>query len=106
MIDFYGIHYSPWTLKARWALDHHRTPYRYHEFVVLVSGLALRSKMGLWWGPYTLPALVDGDKRLMESFDIARYVDKYGNQARLFPDGKLEAVKRFNDLSDEAADAG
>ena len=28
MVDLYSLVYSPWSEKARWALDHHRIAYR------------------------------------------------------------------------------
>ena len=44
--ELIGIGYSPWTEKARWALDHHGIDYRYSEHLILFGMLPLRIKLG------------------------------------------------------------
>src|SRR5262245_44456729 len=39
-----GAFYSPWTERARWALDHHGIAYRFEEHVPVVGELALRRR--------------------------------------------------------------
>ena len=38
----YSIPYSPWSMRARWALDHHRIPHRSREWVPLLTEPVLR----------------------------------------------------------------
>jgi glutathione S-transferase len=37
-----ALHYSPWSEKARWALDHHGVAYRYEEYKILLGEPKLR----------------------------------------------------------------
>ncbi len=32
-----GLHYSPWTEKARWALDRQRVPYAFEEHLPMLG---------------------------------------------------------------------
>ena len=52
MLDLYGIAYSPWTAKARWALDHHKIPYRYREHLILFGMPELRWRLKKPFGDY------------------------------------------------------
>src|SRR4051812_4751156 len=52
-----GIGFSPWTQKARWALDHHGLGYRYHEHLILFGMPQLHWQMRKWREPLTVPAL-------------------------------------------------
>ena len=40
----YGLSLSPWTERARWALDHHGVAYDYHEHVPMLGEVLLRMK--------------------------------------------------------------
>ena len=75
MSDLYGIAYSPWTMKARWALDHHKIPYRYREHLILFGMPELRWRLKKPFGDITVPLLVNGGgNSVMDSFEIARHV--------------------------------
>jgi glutathione S-transferase len=105
-----GISYSPWTEKARWALDHHRKPYRYREHLILFGMPELRLRTGKWTGPLTVPALIEegpqGSKEVIgDSWDIARHADRQGEGARLFPESEFAQIEKYNRLSEEALDA-
>ena len=43
-ITLYGVGYSPWTERARWALDHHRIAYRYREHLPMLGEPMLRRR--------------------------------------------------------------
>jgi glutathione S-transferase len=103
--DLFGISYSPWTAKARWALDHHKIPYRYHEHLILFGMPGLRWKLRKPFGDVTVPALIAGRTRLIDSFEIARHVDVTGSGTPLFPEGKLSEIREVNRLSEVCLDA-
>ena len=101
-----AIPYSPWSEKARWALDHHRIPYdleRYHP----VSGEpALRWRLGRGRGPVSVPVLLTEGSAVTDSFDIAQYAERHGHGVPLFRRGWQPEIEHWNDLSEQALAAG
>ena len=81
----YGIHYSPWSLRARWALDHHGVRYRYREHTPLLGEWLLkwRARGRTGDGPVTVPMLVLPNRVLCDSFDIMAYADEVGGGSPL-----------------------
>jgi glutathione S-transferase len=102
----WGLSYSPWSEKARWALDHHRFAYAYKEYVPMVSEWRLRMAAKRPSGKLTVPVLIDGDKALCDSFEIARHAETYGSGAPLFPAGSKDPILYFNEESERALTAG
>ena len=80
------MHLSPWSERARWALDHHRVPYVKKTYTPMISEPALRLKLKRLGGRVTVPIFIDGELVLRDSFDIARHADLHGAGATLFPD--------------------
>lgn len=110
MLTLHGLAYSPWTERARWALDHHRIPYRYHEHFMMLDEPYLMWKFGRLGG-VTVPALVGQNRsgqtvRLMDSLEIAKFVDREGEGVKLFSDATQRVIREYNDLSEKALDAG
>jgi glutathione S-transferase len=102
-----GISYSPWTAKARWALDHHGITYRYREHLVMVGMPELRLRTGKWFsGDLTVPALCAPEGVWLDSWKIARHAEEIGKGKSLFgsPDD-LVAIARFNEWSETAVGA-
>ncbi len=106
MATLVALHYSPWTEKARWALDHHRVPYRLEHYVPMLGEPMLRLRTGRLTGPATVPVLIDGDGAIFDSFAIARHAERNGSGSPLFPAAHLAEITRWNDRSDEALAAG
>lgn len=106
MIHLYSLSFSPWSEKARWALDHHRVPYRRHEHPMLIGELRLRVLMRKPRGMITVPVLRDGDRWLTDSFDIARYAEDHGRGASLLPAAHREDIALWNRRSDTVLAAG
>lgn len=108
MRTLYGLAQSPYTEKARWALDHHAIAYRYHEHVPLLGEVLLRLKArGRPSGTKaSVPLLVDGPDVLPTSLAIARYADRVGRGAALFPEDRLDEVLRWAEVSDRILDIG
>ncbi len=100
----YGIRYSPWTEKARWALDHHRIPYRYHEHLMMFGMPELRWRFGLLRKDLTVPALLTKDEKIIDSFHIAQHADRTGSAEKLFPTECLHGIFQLNELCESALD--
>ncbi len=97
MRTLYGLRQSPWTEKARWALDHHGLAYEYVEHVPMIGELRLRMK-----GAKSVPMLVDGDQTIASSLAIAKHADEVGTKTKLFD----VDVESWVLLSDRMIDVG
>jgi glutathione S-transferase len=104
MPTLHGMRQSPWTEKARWALDHHGLSYDYEEHVPLIGELLLRRKTGD--KKPSVPVLTFDGEAIAGSIAIARHADRIGRGAPLFPRGADEEIDRWNDLSDVVLRAG
>jgi glutathione S-transferase len=106
----YGLTQSPWTQRARWALDHHGVIYRYHEHLPMMGELLLRraAKLKDKSKKASVPLLVDGDNAVMGSFEIAKYAESNGRGAPLFPrDPAAEkAIAHWNDVAERMTNVG
>ena len=100
----WGLHYSPWTEKARWALDHHGVDYRYREYQPLLGepGLRWRARRRPPGTPASVPLLIDGQELVGDSTDIARLADRLGQGAPLFSAERESDIARWLDASDRA----
>lgn len=90
---------SHYAEKARWALDRLSIPYVEAPHIPLVHRLATAR-----FGGRSVPVLVHGDNRLVDSTDILRYVDTCRGGDRLYPmapDLRL-AVETLEHRFDEA----
>jgi glutathione S-transferase len=94
----YGLSQSPWTERARWALDHHGATYQYHEHVPMLGEVFLRAKARV--KKASVPLLVDGDTVVMGSFEIAKHAEAIGRGAALFPRNKDAQVAHFIDIAE------
>lgn len=92
----FGISFSPWSIKARWALDHHAIPYRYVEYIPLVGAPRLRLVLRRFRGPVSVPVLRTDREVLSESLDIARWADDQSSDQTLFPDKHRDDVMRWD----------
>jgi glutathione S-transferase len=105
MPELLGLPYSPWSEKARWALDARGIAYDKKLYQPLLGELGLRRKLGKWSGVVSVPVLTDDDGRVIpDSADIARWADQRGDGPVMFPAGA--DVERFIALSDRGMAAG
>jgi glutathione S-transferase len=95
-----ALPYSPWTEKARWALDHHGIDYVVKGHVPLIGEAALRLKLRRFKSPATVPALIDGHARICDSMAIARHAESTGHGAPLFPVENDAEIARWNAVSE------
>lgn len=101
------LHYSPWSEKARWALDHHRVAYELAEHAPIVGEPLLRLRARRAWGPVTVPLFVpDRGAPVMGSVEIARHAERVGRGARLFPREHDDAVARWDARADHLIGLG
>jgi glutathione S-transferase len=107
MTELLGLVYSPWTEKARFALDVRRVPYTFRHYQPLIGEPALRVKLRRPLGRVSVPALtLDGGRVLADSADIARWADGRGEGPRLFPPEHEAAIASFVALSERGLAAG
>lgn len=106
MATLYHMPYSPWSERARWALEHHRFPHTRKVFVPMISEPGLRLKLKRATGRFTLPILFDGAAVIEDSYDIARHADVHGSGAPLFPRGLESEIAAWNQRTEAALEAG
>jgi glutathione S-transferase len=105
MPELLGLPYSPWSEKARWALEARGIAYESKLYQPLLGELGLRRKLGKWRGIVSVPVLTDDDGRVIpDSADIARWADQRGEGPVMFPAGA--DVERFIALADRGMAAG
>jgi len=86
-LTLYGLAYSPWTERARWALDLKNVSYRYREHSPYLGEYALRFRARrLGRVRATVPLLVGPDVAIGDSFEIMQYADEVGVGDTLLPD--------------------
>lgn len=98
-----GESFSPWTQKARWALEYCGIDYRYSEYTPTLSEPGLRWRMRQWSGSVSVPVLFANKQVFRGSWDIADYARKYAGDGRL---GDFVGVARWNELSELALAEG
>ncbi len=107
MTELLGLPYSPWSEKARWALDVRHVPYVSRLYQPLLGEPALRWRVGRFTGRVTVPVLTaDDGKVLADSAEIARWADGRGEGPRLFPAEHEAAIAHFIERSETALAAG
>jgi len=105
MVELLHIPYSPWSEKARWALELCGVQHARRVYQPIVGELALRRMLRRLRGPVTVPVLRDGESLYADSFAIARYADAHGTR-KLFPPGEEARVGRYDALSERGLAAG
>ncbi|MCS6985576.1 MAG: glutathione S-transferase N-terminal domain-containing protein [Leptospiraceae bacterium] len=100
MLELYGIFYSPWSEKARWALDYHRQIYHWHEYTPLVDSLQLMWKAKKW--RVSVPILITPWEVIEGSLNIVRYGEKHGRKEKLLPFSHEEEILDIDALCDVA----
>lgn len=89
---------SPWSERARWALDHHGVSYRAVEYLPFVYAPIVRLASGEPARQVTVPMLFDDGRVLRDSIEIGRHAESLGGGAKLFTDEG--AVLHYCELSD------
>ena len=97
----FGLAYSPWTYKARWALARAGIQYRYREYLPMVGKAGMRLRLNRWSSPITVPLMQVGKDVYSSSWDIACFAD--GDDALQTSN---PAVKRWNESADRLLELG
>lgn len=98
-----ALPYSPWSIAAKWALEHHAVPHRYTSYLPMLGEPLLRYWTGRWRGGASVPVFVTDAGPVQGSDAIARWADAGGDGAPLFPEGA--AVEPWVDRSNRLLDA-
>ena len=101
----YGLRYSPWSRKARWALEEHGVDFDYREYTVMLGEPGLRVRSGRFFGKLSVPVLLKEDGNLFDSFEIAKW-SAGGVPTRLFPAGMGDEIASWNEWAELISAAG
>lgn len=104
-VTLYRMPYSPWSERARWALDHHRIPYQAKTYTPLLDEAAYRMRTGRLGASVSVPALITPEGTICESLEIARYAERQGQSEPLFPPGQDPEIEAWAALGNEATHA-
>jgi glutathione S-transferase len=98
---------SPWSERAKWALDHHGLAYETTDHTPFLGELRLRRIAGGGGKKrVTTPVLVDDGQVITESWDIAAHADRVGKGSTLIPADQETEIRRWNGVAEEAMRAG
>jgi glutathione S-transferase len=92
-----GEAFSPWTLKARWALAHCGVDHDYREYTPGLSEPWLRWRLRQWRQPVSVPVLLTRTQSIRGSWGIAEYAAQCAGDARL---GALAKVRPWDEISE------
>ena len=98
--------YSPWSEKARWALEHHAVPHTRVHYQPMLGEPAMRLRTRNWTGTVSVPVLFEGGRCHRDSCDIARFAERVGNGTPLFPEEHESAIERWDALGQAGLAAG
>lgn len=105
----YGLRQSPWTERARWALDHHGLAYDYHEHVPMLGEILLRRKAGKVANgkKASVPLLAEANDEVvvMGSLEIAKHADAATPSPALFPRDREAEISRWGDVAEKITQA-
>ena len=104
---FVLLRISPFSERARWALDHHKVPYQPIDHMPVLGEKRLRRLVGPDKPRATVPVLVLPDGTLLtESWDIALHADREGSGTKLIPADKQAEIRTWNDRADAVMATG
>lgn len=106
MATLFSLSVSPWSEKAKWAMDYSKVSYERKEFTPMISTPLVRLKTKNLLGKITAPLLIDGDEVFGESFDIAKHANSLSKEKSLFPSDKQQEIRYWNTISENILEAG
>lgn len=96
--------FSPWSEKARWALQWSGAAFDEADYTPLLSEAGFRWKTGNFARAISIPTLTGAGEPIADSMLIARWADR--DAGLLFPADQLEAIEEWNYRCDAALAAG
>ncbi|WP_394833811.1 glutathione S-transferase N-terminal domain-containing protein [Pendulispora rubella] len=100
MRRLFVIHESPWSERARWALDHHGLRYSTVGHLPLLGEWQLRRLLGAKKERITVPVLAADGSAYGDSWEIALYADRTGAGEKLVPSSLEGDVRHWNQVAD------
>jgi glutathione S-transferase len=100
-----ALNVSPWSERAKWALDHHGLAYDVVPHMPVLGERRLRRLVGPDKPRATVPVLLAGAEVISESWDIAVYADREGEGSELIPTEHEAAIRDWCALADSASNA-
>ncbi|MGC6419345.1 MAG: glutathione S-transferase N-terminal domain-containing protein [Bradymonadia bacterium] len=100
----YGIGYSPWTYKARWALSLCGIAYQYRDILPMVGQIPLRLKVRQRSGTVTLPLMNHEGQWYRSSVEIAEFAESAAHGISLGLD--QDRVLEVNRIADDILELG
>lgn len=97
-----GLYYSPWTERARWAMDFHNIPYQYAEYTTLLDEPWLRFHAKKAVGKVSVPLLITPQQNVNDSLLIARFADANSSKNPLIPAERLDAIRQWTESAEKA----
>ena len=104
--ELLSLPYSPWSERARWALDARGVSYLKKTFQPLLGEPALRMRLRRFTGNVSVPVLFTDSGAFADSHEIARFANTRGTGPDLFPKEHAAAIDALQALSDSALSAG
>lgn len=104
----WSLSYSPWSDRARWALDQCRVEYERHAYAPLLGEPAMRMRTGNWTRLVSVPVMLTDEGVLTDSLEICRYADRHraSDVPTLFPEDDADTLTRMHAMSETALAAG
>jgi glutathione S-transferase len=102
MPTLFHLSYSPWSEKARWALEHYGVRHRRVEHVPMIGEPLLKLAARRPLGTVSVPLLLDGARVVTDSWQIALHADAIGTGSPLFGAEHFDAIAALNDEVDKA----
>lgn len=101
----YHLSYSPYSERARWALDHHHVEHVRKHYTPTLGEARLRLALRRLDQRVTVPVLVTERGVFDDSMLIAQYAEEIGDGAALFPRSAMESIISWNDVSERSLGA-
>ena len=98
-----GESFSPWTKKARWALEICGLDYAYREYTPTLSEPGLRWRLRQWRSAVTVPVLFAGPSAVRGSWNIACFANRAAGDDRL---GNMAEIAPWDQISEAALAEG
>jgi glutathione S-transferase len=105
-LTLFHIPFSPWSLKARFALAHHGIKVKTRVYAPVLDELGMRLRLRKARGRITVPVLFTPEGVLTDSWQIANYAERVGSGSPLIPPADLEGVAAWNSASERLLAAG
>ena len=106
MNELLAIPFSPWSEKARWALDARGVAYVERRFEPVLGEPELRLRLRKLTGRVSVPVLITGRGAIADSTAIARHAEAFGSGVSLFPQGRDTDIAHYDALSQRGLEAG